>query len=277
MLVNSDILLKDASKKGYAIPSYNINNLEWTKYILEACEEDNSPVILAITPTCVNYFGGYKVVYSIVNSLIDDLKISIPVVLHLDHASCFYECKRAIDEGFTSVMIDASKEDLENNISITNKVIEYARKHEVSVEAEIGSICENELYTNLDDAIKFVLETNVDSLAPAIGNYHGIYKKDIKLNFELLAAIEKETRIPLVLHGASFLSDNMLKTAIFCGVCKINVNTELQKVWSDKVRFFLQFDKDVYDPRKIIKSGEKDIKKKIHYNNLLFDSKNRAN
>lgn len=277
MLVNSDVLLKDAQKQGYAIAAYNINNLEWTKFILEACNLDKAPVILEITPNAVNYFGGYNVVYNVVKSLISDLKITIPVVLHLDHASLFEECKSAIDAGFTSVMIDASKETLENNIKITNEIVNYARRNNVSVEAEIGTLDSNGISTNIEDVNKFVLQTDVDFLAPAIGNYHGIYKVEPKLDFELLGLIAKETKIPLVLHGASFLDDNKIKTAIFCGVCKININTDLQKLWSDKVRKFLEYNKEVYDPRIIIKSGEDAIKKKVHYNNSLFGAKNRAN
>lgn len=277
MLVNSEILLKDALKNGYAVAAYNINNLEWTKFILETCNLDKSPVILAVTPSAVDYFGGYKVVYSVVKALIIDLKITIPVVLHLDHASTFSECKTAIDSGFTSVMIDASKHDLEKNIEITSEVVNYARYKNVTVEAELGSFSKGGTCTNLEDVNKFVIQTGVDSLAPAIGNYHGIYGEDVNLNFELLGLIEKETKIPLVLHGASFLSDNKIKTAIFCGVCKININTDLQKAWSDKVRSFLEYDKDVYDPRIIIKSGEDALKKRVHYNNLLIGSKNRAN
>ena len=283
MLVNSNDLLSKALKEGYAIPAYNINNLEWTKYILEACSEDKSPVILAVTEKSANYCGGYKVIYNMVKNLMDSLNIKVPVVLHLDHGSSFESCKEAINAGFTSVMLDKSKENLEENISETNKVIDYANLKNVSVEAEVGAMNEEENhsdanigYANLEDVKTFVLQTGVNSLAPAIGNKHGVYKGEAKIDFELLGAICKETKIPIVLHGASGLDENKIRTAIFCGVCKININTDLQIAWSKGVRSFLEYDKDVYDPRTIIGSGEKSIKSLIHEKNNLFGSKNRA-
>ncbi len=275
MLVNSNNLLSIASKKGYAIAAYNINNLEWTRFILEACQEDKSPVILAVTEKSVSYFGGYHVVYSAVTSLIEELNITIPVVLHLDHASSVQSCKKAIDAGFTSVMIDSSDKNINNNIIDTNEVILYAKDKNVSVEAFLGTF-NNEDKITPEDAKDFVLQTNVDSLAPSVGNKHGIYKEEPKLDFELLGLICKSVKIPLVLHGASGLSDNMIKTAIFCGVSKININTDLQVAWSGEVRRFLEYNKNEYDPRVIIASGESEIKKVVHYKNNLFGSKNRA-
>lgn len=276
-MVNASYLLTNAQKKGYAVPSYNINNLEWTKYVLEACNNDNSPVILAVTEKTVNYLGSCKIIYNMVKSLISELNIKVPVVLHLDHGTSFESCKMAIDAGFTSVMIDASKLSLEQNVNITNQVIEYAKAHDVSVEAEIGTLADEEGdgQTTLDMASLFVSRTNVDFLAPAIGNKHGIYKKDPTLNFELLGAICKEVRIPLVLHGSSGLDDNKIKTAIFCGVSKINVNTDLMLAWSLALRKYLD-NKEAYDPRDIIASGEKALKHVIHLKNELFGSKNKA-
>lgn len=275
LLVNSNNLLSIASKKGYAIAAYNINNLEWTRFILEACQEDKSPVILAVTEKSVSYFGGYHVVYSAVTSLIEELNITIPVVLHLDHASSVQSCKKAIDAGFTSVMIDSSDKNINNNIIDTNEVILYAKDKNVSVEAFLGTF-NNEDKITPEDAKDFVLQTNVDSLAPSVGNKHGIYKEEPKLDFELLGLICKSVKIPLVLHGASGLSDNMIKTAIFCGISKININTDLQVAWSGEVRRFLEYNKNEYDPRVIIASGESEIKKVVHYKNNLFGSKNRA-
>lgn len=282
MLVNSDSLLSMASKEGYAVPAYNINNLEWARFILEACQEDKSPVILAVTEKSISYFGGTKVVYNMVKSLIDELSITVPVVLHLDHGSSVEICKKAIDSGFTSVMMDASRKSMQDNVSDTNEVISYAANKNVSVEAEIGVLneeegesLENDSVTP-EDAKEFVLQTGVSSLAPSVGNKHGIYKDEPKLDFELLGLICKSVKIPLVLHGASGLNDNMIKTAIFCGVAKININTDLQIVWADAVRRFLDYNKKEYDPRVIIASGEQAIKKMVHYKNNLFGSKNRA-
>lgn len=282
LLVNSDSLLSMASKEGYAVPAYNINNLEWARFILEACQEDKSPVILAVTEKSISYFGGTKVVYNMVKSLIDELSITVPVVLHLDHGSSVEICKKAIDSGFTSVMMDASRKSMQDNVSDTNEVISYAANKNVSVEAEIGVLneeegepLENDSVTP-EDAKEFVLQTGVSSLAPSVGNKHGIYKDEPKLDFELLGLICKSVKIPLVLHGASGLNDNMIKTAIFCGVAKININTDLQIVWADAVRRFLDYNKKEYDPRVIIASGEQAIKKMVHYKNNLFGSKNRA-
>lgn len=278
MLINSNLILEKALKEGYAVPSYNINNLEWTKFILEACNEDRSPVILAVSPSAIDYFGGYKTVSSLVKNMINELNIKIPIVLHLDHATTFEECKMAIDSGFTSVMIDASSKEIEENIDITNLVIDYAKKHNVSVEAELGNLNEKEgLYSlaNLQECKDFVIATGVNSLAPCVGNKHGIYKQDDNIDFELLGSICKEVKIPLVLHGASGLDENKLKTAIFCGVSKVNINTDLQLTWATAVRKYLEYDKEVYDPRKIIKSGEFALKKLVHEKNNVLGSKNK--
>lgn len=274
MLVNSNLILSNALKGEYAIAQYNINNLEWTRFILEACQEDKSPVILGVSEGAIKYIGGFETVTNLVKSLIKDLNITIPVVLHLDHGSTVDICKNAIDSGFTSVMLDASTKSFEDNVKDTNEVINYAKKKNVSVEAEIGSIGgEN---TSVDEAREFVIQTGVDSLAPAIGNLHGVYKKEAKLDFDLLGGISKTVKIPLVLHGASGLDENKIKTAIFCGVSKININTDLQIAWSLSVRNYLNYEKEVYDPRKIIRSGEVALKKKVHEKNKLFGSINKA-
>ena len=274
MLVNSRELLIKANKDGYAIGAYNINNLEFARYILEACNEDKAPVIIAASESAINYMGGYEVVSSIVRSLINDLDIKVPVVLHLDHAKSFESCKKAIDKGFTSVMIDASDKTLEENILITNRVKEYADPRGVTVEAELGSL--NGLYTDVNDCMTFISETNIDSLAPSIGNKHGIYKEEANLDFELLGKICKEVKLPLVLHGSSGLDDNKIKTAIFCGVSKININTDIQLAWANKVKEFISENKDVYDPRLIIASGKQEVKRLIHEKNELLESKKKA-
>lgn len=281
MLVNSNLILSKALKEGYAVPQYNINNLEWTRFILETCEEDKAPVILGVTSKTIEYFGGYKLVYNLVKNMIDELNIKVPVVLHLDHATSFEECKSAIDAGFTSVMIDVSNKVFVENTEMTSKVHRYAKEKNVSVEAELGdfgiddSLESNYLYARLDECKNFVLNTGIESLSPCIGNKHGIYNGDEKLDFNLLGAICKEVKIPLVLHGASGLDENKLKTAIFCGVAKVNINTDLQIAWSGAVRKYLNYDKEVYDPRKIIKSGEKELKKIIHEKNTILGCKNK--
>ena len=279
MLENSNGLFLRAQKEGYAIPAYNVNNLEWAKIILETCNFDKSPVILSVSEKSVHYFGGYKTVVSTIKSLINDLKIKIPVVLHLDHASCFLSCKEAIDSGFTSIMIDLSKEEYSKNVEITSSVVCYAKKHNVTVEAELGIIGgynSRSISSDIEKCKDFVLTTQIDSFAPSIGNVHGFYSKDNKLDFELLGAISKEVKIPLVLHGASNLDANKLKTAIFCGVCKVNFNTDLMYAWSKSVRNYLNLNKEVYDPRDIILSGADSIRKVIHLKNEIIESKNKG-
>ena len=264
MIVNSRDLLIRAKKNKIAIPQFNINNLEWTKYILEECNANNSAVILGVSESAIEYMGGCKTVVNIIRSLDNDLNIKIPVVIHLDHGSTVEICKEAIDSGFTSVMIDASSYPLEENIKMTKKVVDYAEKYTVTVEAELGSIgTDSNHYTKIDDAKIFVEETKVDSLAPAIGTVHGIYKEKPNLDIELCTKLNKEVSVPLVLHGGSGLDDLTLKKVINAGIAKININTELQIAWSNDVKKYLIENGTVYDPRKIISSGERAIKKII--------------
>lgn len=282
MLINSNDILSKAKDGRYAIPQFNINNLEWTKYILESCQELASPVILGVSEGAITYMGGYNTVVKMVEGLIMDLSITIPVVLHLDHGSSVDSCKKAIDSGFTSVMIDASKYSLEDNISITKEVIEYAKLKNVSVEGEIGHIGGVEdnitgevIYTNINDAIRYVQETQLDSFAPAVGSVHGLYKGDPKLNFELMKQINESINIPIVLHGGTGIYDEQINESIKNGISKININTELQIEWSMGVREYLNSNLNIYDPRKIISSGKQNIKKVIEDKVNLFKSANR--
>jgi fructose-bisphosphate aldolase, class II len=282
MLINSNDILSKAKDGRYAIPQFNINNLEWTKYILESCQELASPVILGVSEGAITYMGGYNTVVKMVEGLIMDLSITIPVVLHLDHGSSVDSCKKAIDSGFTSVMIDASKYSLEDNIIITKEVIEYAKLKNVSVEGEIGHIGGVEdnitgevIYTNINDAIRYVQETQLDSFAPAVGSVHGLYKGDPKLNFELMKQINESINIPIVLHGGTGIYDEQINESIKNGISKININTELQIEWSMGVREYLNSNLNIYDPRKIISSGKQNIKKVIEDKVNLFKSANR--
>ena len=276
-------MLNKADSGKYAVPQFNINNLEWTRFILEECQELNSPVILGVSEGAIKYMGGYKTVSNLVKSLISDLNITIPVALHLDHGSSYESCVKAIDNGFTSVMIDASKYPLEENINITKQVVLYAKDKSVTVEAEVGAVggeedgVANELaYAKIEDAVKLVDSTNIDFLAPALGSVHGIYKGKPKLDFIRMEKIHKLVNIPLVLHGGSGIPDDLIQKAISCGICKININTELQIAWSQGVRQFLQVNQKVYDPRKIIKAGEKAMKEMIKEKVILFGSNDRA-
>lgn len=277
MLVNSKEILEKAKQGNYAVPHFNINNLEWTRYILEEMQELNSGVILGVSEGAIKYMGGVNVVTNLVKSLIKDLNIQIDVVLHLDHGSSFEICQKCIDAGFTSVMIDASHYPLLKNIEITKKVVEYAHAKNVTVEAEIGQIggtedgMEGKNYNaKLEDVIALVNSTHIDSVAPALGSVHGLYKGKPNLDFITMKKISDNVSIPLVLHGGTGIPDNLIQEAIKNGINKININTELQIAWANEVRKFLKENETVYDPRKVISSGEKAIKNVVKEKTKLF-------
>lgn len=277
MLVNSKEILEKAKQGNYAVPHFNINNLEWTRYILEEMQELNSGVILGVSEGAVKYMGGVNVVASLVKSLIKDLNIQIDVVLHLDHGSSFEICKKCIDAGFTSVMIDASHYPLLENIEITKKVVEYAHSKNVTVEAEIGQIggtedgMEGKNYNaKLEDVIALVNSTHIDSVAPALGSVHGLYKGKPNLDFITMKKISENVSVPLVLHGGTGIPDNLIQEAIKNGINKININTELQIAWANEVRKLLKENETVYDPRKVISSGEEAIKNVVKEKTKLF-------
>lgn len=282
MLVNAKELLNKAKEGKYAIPQFNINNLEWTRYVLETCEEMKSPVILGVSEGANKYMGGFHTVYNVVQGLMFDLNITIPVVLHLDHGSSIDACKKAIDNGFTSVMLDGSTYPIDQNIAMTKEVVEYAKKKDVSVEGEVGLVGGEEdgivaevNYAKTKDCVKMVQESGIDYLAASLGSVHGLYKGEAKLAFDRMKEISEATNYPLVLHGGTGIHDENIKKAISCGITKINVNTELQISWSNAVRKFLENDKEVYDPRKIIKAGEQAMKESIRQRILVFGSNNR--
>ncbi len=280
VLVNGNKILQDAKQGHYAVPQFNINNIEWTKNILEECQELNVAVILGVSEGAAKYMGGYRAVSGMVKGLMEDLNITIPVCLHLDHGSSFESCKKAVDAGFSSVMIDASKHPLEENIQITKEVVEYAHKFDVTVEAEVGhiggqedNVTGNSLNATLEDCVTLVNGTGIDSLAPALGSVHGLYKGEPNLDFETMAIINQNLTIPLVLHGGTGIPDYDIKKAISCGISKININTELQIAWHDAVKEFVNANPDVYDPRKVIGSGTASMKAKIKEKVEMFNNK----
>ena len=280
MLVNMNQMLKKAKEEHYAVPHFNINNLEWTKFILEECNELNVPVILGVSEGAVKYMGSYLVVADLVKAMIKSLNIKIPVCLHLDHGSSLENCISAIDAGFSSVMIDGSRLPLEENIKITKEVVSYAHKRGISVEAEVGHIgttddnmTKEETNATLEDCQILYENTNIDALAAALGSVHGFYKKEANLDFETMELINKSLPIPLVLHGGTGIPDDKIRMAISKGISKININTELQSVWSKSVRKYLLENEDVYDPRKIISSGEAAMKERISEIVTLFGTK----
>ena len=280
MLVNFNEMLLKAKKEKYAVPHLNINDLEWAKYILEKCNELNIPVILGVSEGAAKYMGGYHAVAGMVKGLMEDLNIQIPVCLHVDHGSSKEACIKAIDAGFTSVMIDASRYPLAENIKTTKEVVDYAHARGVSVEAEVGhiggtedNITSSATNATLEDCLTLYENTKIDALAPALGSVHGFYKGEPNLDFATMKIINENLPIPLVLHGGTGIPEDKIKKAISCGISKININTDLQSVWSKAVRKFLEENQEVYDPRKIIGSGEQAIKTRIEQFVTLFGTK----
>ena len=284
MLVNMINMLNKAKEGKYAVGQFNINNLEWTKTILTVAEELNSPVILGVSEGAARYMGGYKTVVCMVKGLLEDLNITVDVAIHLDHGSSFENCKKSIDAGFTSVMIDGSHHPIDENIKITKEVVDYAHARGVSVEAEVGLVGGQEddvvangvRYADKDECVKLVKETKVDFLAPALGSVHGPYKGEPVLGFKEMEEIKNATNIPLVLHGGTGIPDEKIKKAISCGTAKINVNTECQLAFARELRALLQKDDKVYDPRKIIGPAAKGIAAAVKEKINVFGSTDKA-
>lgn len=283
MLVNMKEMLVKAKEEKYAVGQFNTNNLEWTMAILEEAQSLNSPLIIGVSEGAAKYMGGFKVVVNMTKVLIETMNITIPVAIHLDHGSSIEVCKKAIDAGFTSVMIDASKHDYGKNVEITKEVVDYASRFNVSVEAELGHVGGQEdhvsasiLYADVNECASFVKETGVDCLAPALGSVHGPYKGEPKLGFKEMLEIKESTNMPLVLHGGSGIPDYQIKEAISRGTSKINVNTECQQEWTKIVREVIANDSKVYDPRKIIGPGKEGIKRVVREKIKLFGSENKA-
>lgn len=281
MLVNSKKMLKKAKKNNEVVFQFNINNLEWTKCILEECDKLGVPVILGVSESAIAYMGGYNVVASLCYSLIADLGIKTDVCLHLDHGKSIESCMKAIDAGFNSVMIDMSKESLEENIRVTKEVVDFAKNNDVSVEAEIGSMGqiqgdELSLGTNakLEDCLTFIKETGIDSLAPSVGTVHGLYKGKLNIDYQLIQGLSNSLEVPLVLHGGSGLSDDILQKCIECGINKININTDIQGAWSKALFEYIKANPDVIDPRKIIGSGFLAIKQVVQ-DKININKKNK--
>ena len=284
MLVNMKKMLLDAKAGKYAVGQFNVNNLEWTIAILKECEELKAPVILGVSTGAAKYLGGYFTVVSFIKGLIKDLKITIPVAIHLDHGASYEECVKAIDAGFTSVMIDASHHPIDENIAISKSVVEYAHKKKVSVEAEVGRVGGQEedviadtMYAIPEECVRIVKEAKIDCLAPALGSVHGPYKGEPKLGFKEMALISKKLKkTPLVLHGGSGIPDEQIKMAIERGTAKINVNTENQQGWTNIVREILVNDPNIYDPRKIIGPGMVGIRKVVREKCIVFGCVGKA-
>ncbi|OOE03244.1 fructose-1,6-bisphosphate aldolase, class II [Anoxybacillus kestanbolensis] len=283
-LVSMTEMLKQALAGKYAVGQFNINNLEWTQAILAAAEEEKSPVILGVSEGAARYMGGFKTVVNMVKGLMEDMNITVPVAIHLDHGSSFEKCKAAIDAGFTSVMIDASHHPFEENVEITSEVVEYAHARGVSVEAELGTVggqeddvvAEGIIYANPDECEELVERTGIDCLAPALGSVHGPYKGEPKLGFKEMEEIRDRTGVPLVLHGGTGIPTEQIQRAISLGTSKINVNTENQMAFTKVVREVLAKDEKVYDPRKFLGPGRDAIKETVIGKMREFGSSGKA-
>ena len=267
-LVNMVNMLNKAREGKYAVGQFNINNLEWTKTILETAQKNNAPVILGVSEGAMKYMGGFETIVGMVKGLMKHLNITVDVAIHLDHGSSFESCKNAIDAGFTSVMIDGSHHPIAENIKMTKEVVDYAHAHGASVEAEVGTVGGNEdgviggiQYADLNECVALVKEAEVDALAPALGSVHGPYQGEPVLGFVEMEAIGNACQKPLVLHGGTGIPDDKIQRAIACGTCKINVNTECQLAFNKILREFLADEKNaaVYDPRKLITPATKGI------------------
>ncbi|WP_342048527.1 class II fructose-bisphosphate aldolase [Bacillus sp. OTU530] len=283
-LVSMKEMLKKALAEGYAVGQFNINNLEWTQAILSAAEEEKSPVILGVSEGAARYMGGFKVVTAMVEALIEEMGITVPVAIHLDHGSSFEKCRAAIDAGFTSVMIDASHHPFEENVETTKKVVNYAHERGVSVEAELGTVggqeddvvAEGVIYADPKECELLVARTGIDCLAPALGSVHGPYKGEPNLGFTEMEQICKATGLPLVLHGGTGIPTNQIQKSISLGTAKINVNTENQIAFTKAARAILNTDSEVYDPRKFIGPGREAIKETVIGKMREFGSSNKA-
>lgn len=287
MLVSATEMLKKAKEGKYAVGQFNINNLEWTKSILLTAQELNSPVILGVSEGAGKYMTGFKTVAAMVKAMDEELGITVPVALHLDHGS--YEgCYKCIKAGFTSIMFDGSHYPIEENIAKTSELVNVAHNLGLSIEAEVGSIGGEEdgvvgAGECADpDECKAIADLGVDMLAAGIGNIHGKYPDNwAGLSFETLAAVQEKTgMMPLVLHGGTGIPEDMIKKAISLGVSKINVNTECQLSFQEATRKYIEEGKDQqgkgFDPRKLLAPGADAIKATVKEKMELFGSVGKA-
>lgn len=282
ILSTREMLLK-AQKGGYAVPAFNIHNLETLQVVVETAAELNSPVILAGTPSTISYAGGEFIV-AMAEAAAG--KYNIPIAIHLDHYESVEEIKHFVDLGFKSTMIDASHEDFINNIKAVKEVVEYAHKFDATVEAELGRLGGQEddlvvderdaMYTNADQAKEFVEKTGIDSLAIAIGTSHGLYKGDAKLDFERLKDIRSKVSIPLVLHGASDIPDELVKKAISLGICKVNIATDLKIPFSNEVKKYFIENPEANDPRKYLTPGKEAMRQIVKQKIMVCGSNGKA-
>ena len=287
MLVSAKDMLTKAKAGKYAVGQFNINNLEWTKSILLTAEELKSPVILGVSEGAGKYMCGYKTVVGMVNGMLEELGITVPVALHLDHGS--YEgAKACIEAGFSSIMFDGSHYPIEENVAKTKELVAICNEKGMSIEAEVGSIGgEEDGVVGAGECAdpeecKMIADLGVTMLAAGIGNIHGKYPENwAGLSFETLDAVQKLTGdMPLVLHGGTGIPEDMIQKAISLGVSQINVNTECQLSFADATRKYIEAGKDLegkgFDPRKLLAPGADAIKATVKEKMELFGSVGKA-
>ena len=286
-LVNAKEMLTKAKAGKYAVGQFNIKNLEWTKSILLTAQEMNSPVILGVSEGAGKYMCGYKTIVGMINGMIEELKITVPVALHLDHGT-YEHCYKCIEAGFSSIMFDGSHYPIEENIEKTKELVKVAAEKGLSLEAEVGSIGGEEdgvvgMGECADpDECKMIADLGVTMLAAGIGNIHGKYPENwAGLSFDTLAKVQEKTgKMPLVLHGGTGIPEDMIKKAIDLGVSKINVNTECQLAFAAATRKYVEEGKALqgkgFDPRKLLAPGAEAIKATVKEKIELFGSANKA-
>lgn len=268
-IISTEQMLLDAQKRKYAVPAFNIHNLETMQVVVETANELRSPVILAATPSTIEYAGAD---YLLAIGNVAASRYNIPISLHLDHSEDYDYIKMCIDLGYKSVMIDASHEPFEENIRKVKRVVDYAHQRGVTVEAELGRLVGQEdniavsqkdaMMTDPDLAKIFVERTGIDSLAVAIGTAHGLYKSEPKLDFKRLQEIRNKVKVPLVLHGASGVPSKSVRESIKLGICKVNIATELKIPFANAIKEYFLLNPNANDPRKYLTPG-KDAMKQV--------------
>jgi len=286
-LIGLKNLLNHAKANSYAVGAFNITNLDFIDYLISAAVEESSPIILQISEAHFKYLNLEEIVPAIINA---SKKVNVPICVHLDHGESLKTIIKAIRSGFTSVMFDGSNYPLDENIKITKEVVKIANIVDISVEGEIGYIGgevigeqapvphspKRELFTKVEEAVRFYEETGVDALAIAIGNTHGLYKGEPDLDFERLSEIRDAVPIPLVLHGGSGISDEDFKRAINLGICKINFYTGMSIAAVKKVRQYLSQNQGVSSYPDVVKKGMEEVKKIVKERLVVFGSSNMS-
>ncbi|WP_304459288.1 class II fructose-bisphosphate aldolase [Alicyclobacillus sendaiensis] len=281
-LVSMDFLLRDAQAENYAVGQFNVNGFEWFEGVLTAAEAEHSPVILGVSDRLVDYLGGFRAIFQTATAYMNRFEVTIPCVLHLDHAHTFERCAEAVDAGFTSVMIDGSHLPFEENVKLTSRVVEYAHAHQVSVEGEVGRVggvedgeASEMRNADPDECVEFVSRTGVDALAAALGSVHGFYENP-QIDFASLRSIARRVSTPLVLHGGSGISGESLAEAIRSGYSKVNVNTDCLIAWRDAIKCFLEDHPHIYEPYTILHKGSEAIYQVVRLKIQEFGSSRKA-